>query len=177
MRILLLAFTFLTTAAAAQSPAIQAPELSPDLEPLKIFVGKWEINAKWTSGSKLWARNTYRVGLGGKFIEASTFAKDGEGEVYERYRTVFFWDKVKKTFVTHGYSFDGTVSIVNLKSEKTDDGRTIVESQWNPAGGSMTVKQRLEAIDNDSYSWKVWGREGGDGEWNPMMDGVWKRVK
>lgn len=162
---------------SAQTTETKPQKLSADFKPLEVFVGEWEVTAEWTNGTKLWAKNDYRIGLGGNFLEATTFAKDDEGEVYERYRTVFLWDKTRETFVSHGFSHDGTVSVTDQKTRKTEDGRTIVESQWTPAGSPMTIKQKLEVIDHDSYSWKVWGRQGADGEWNSMMVGTWKRVK
>jgi len=155
----------------------RTPELSKELEILKPFLGTWEVNGEWAGGGKLWARNHYKIGLGGKFIEASTFAKDGDGKVYERYRTIFSFDKKKKSVVSHGFTYDGTTSVVDMKTEKNDSGRSIAISQWTPTNGTTTIKQKTEFVDDDSYRWQVWSRMSDDGDWTEIMNAVWKRAK
>lgn len=177
-RCLFLMLTVLPTAVAQDTKAPAAePEiqLAEDLAVLKPFLGTWEVNGQWSSGTKLWARNIYRVGLNGRFVESSTFAKDGDGDVYERYRTVFAWDKKNDRFITHGFTYNGDVSTVELKTEKTDDGRAVLISEWSPDGSDAKISQRMEIIDAASYRWQVWSQRTPDAEKQEIMNAVWKR--
>ena len=140
------------------------------------FLGSWEINTNWTNGNKLWSRNKYTVGIGGNFVNAVTYAKDGDGEPYQRYFTVFSYDKQKQQFQSYGFTYDGTVTIVDNKVSLVD-GKTRIASQWDSGNG--TIKQEVQMVSKDRYSWKVWMKPANStGEdWQPLMDGVWKRVK
>lgn len=54
------------------------------LAKLQPWVGNWEVNTEWEGGRKLWARNEYKIGLGGRFLIADTYTKDSDGKVYHR---------------------------------------------------------------------------------------------
>ncbi|HMQ16771.1 MAG TPA: hypothetical protein PKC49_12435 [Phycisphaerae bacterium] len=160
------------------SPGPRPTELQGPIEKLSPFLGTWEIEATWSSGEKLWARNEYRVGVGGRFLEATTFARDGDGKVYERYLTIFCYDAAKKAFVSHGFTFDGTAKVTPVDVGE-EAGRPIVSLQWKIGEGDAApeFRQRVAFVDGDSYRWQVWTRSGGAEDWSPMMDGVWKRVR
>ena len=151
------------------------PELSDNLQCFAPYIGTWVIDNQWANGEKLWAKNKYEVGLGGNFVITRTWAKDGDGEPYERYSTIFAWDKKKNTVVSHGFVFDGTVQHVDVEVEKSN-GQELIRSQWQPDPSSdMTIKQEVSIIDENQYGWKVWSRADDSAEFQPMMDGVWKR--
>lgn len=150
-------------------------ELNEHLKCFAPYIGTWEIDTEWASGGKLWARNKYEIGLGGNFVMARTWAKDGDGEPYERYLTIFSWDKAKKRVVSHGFTFDGSVQQVDMEVESSG-GKEIIRSQWQPnPAADMVIKQEVSLIDKNQYGWKVWSRANESAEFQPMMDGVWKK--
>lgn len=157
--------------AAGDTPLAGKP-----LEPFAPFLGTWEIKATWSSGEELHAFNTYTPIMNGAFVEASTKVSDNNGPLYVRYKTIFAHHKETNTIVAHGFTYDGSVSEVTTNVEKQEDV-TVIESSWNPNDGPVTIRQRVETIDNDSYSWKVWVSAPNDPTtWNQLMDGVWKRL-
>lgn len=162
-------------ATAFESPAAPEKLVDGEIAKLQPWIGNWEINSKWASGQALWARNEYRVGLGGKFVEADTYAKDGDGEPYHRYKTIFTFDESKKKFVSYGFTSDGKVQVVENKLEQVD-GKVALTSSW--AMGETEVKQTVKILNNDEYAWNVWMRPvEGDAEWAQSMEGTWKRVE
>lgn len=157
----------------------RAAHLSPDaladgpLAPYVPFLGTWEIHHHWKDGTPIWSLNEFEIGPGGNFVIARTFTRDGDGKVYERYHTYFSHDE-EKGIVSHGFTYDGSVSIVEgIESfeGKTGPGFT---SYWSP--GSAQVKQSVEILDTDSYRWRVWTRTEDSQPWHEIMDGVWKRI-
>ena len=141
---------------------------------LQPWVGNWEINAEWTGGSKLWARNEYKVGLGGKFLIANTYVKDDDGKLYHRYKTIFTYSDKEKKYVSHGFTADGTVQVV--ENEVTEiEGKPVITSSWEKDG--TEVKQTVTMADADGYVWKVWTRPVDQEEWKQAMTGTWKRVE
>ena len=159
---------------------VPVPELDEKLSVLKPFLGDWEIDAKWVGGGDLWAKNEYRVGVGGKFVEARTYAKNEEtGEVYCRYLTIFAWDDEESKIVSHGFTFEGK-SVLNLYMDvsKTKNGVSEISSTWNPAPGSPSeIKQTITLVNEDHYQWQVWSRPDEKSEYSQMMNGVWQRIK
>ena len=156
----------------------RSANLAPDsladgpLAPYIPFLGTWEINHQWKDGTPIWSLNEFEIGPGGKFIIARTFTRDGDGEVYERYHTYFSHDE-EKGMVSHGFTYDGSVSIVEgieAFEGKTGPGFT---SYWSP--GSAQIKQTVEILNADSYRWRVWTRTEDSQAWTQIMDGVWKR--
>src|ERR1700687_1194632 len=73
--------------AANDKPAGKGEEKK--LAPLDRMLGEWEINARWTSGEELHARNVIDWGISKKFITAKTFVKNPDGTEYQRYDAVF----------------------------------------------------------------------------------------
>ena len=160
------------TKTAKSSPG---KELNENLKCFAPYIGTWVIDTEWANGEKLWAKNQYEVGLGGNFVVAKTWAKDGDGEPYERYLTIFAWDKKKNTVVSHGFVFDGSVQKVDMEVATSND-KELIRSQWQPnPSGEMTIKQEFSVIDENHFGWKVWSRANDSADFQPMMDGVWKR--
>jgi hypothetical protein len=157
--------------------AVAAPELDENLSPLLPYLGYWEVNSEWSSGDKLWARNEFSIGLGGKFVEARTYTKDEDGTAYCRYLTIYAWDKEQSKIVSHGFTYDGTTSLgLPLETSTSADGKPQLNSMWKPDPKSdAEIKQTITIIDDGSYSWKVWSRPDEDGKFEQIMDGVWKK--
>ena len=148
---------------------------SGEISKLKPFIGNWEVTTEWANGQTLWARNEYRVGLGGKFVEADTYAKDGNGKPYHRYRTIFTYDESKKKFVSYGFTNDGTVQVVENDVEDID-GKIALTSSW--AAGKTEIKQTVREMSDKQFGWKVWMRPAdGESDWNQSMDAKWERVE
>ena len=149
--------------------------LNEKLECFAPYLGTWVIESEWAGGDKLWAKNMYEAGLGGNIVVAKTWAKDGDGEVYQRYLTVFAWDKEKQKIVSHGFMNDGTSQQVVMDVDNTD-GKDVIRSQWQPSPASeMVIKQQVSIIDENQYAWKVWSRATESAEFESIMEGVWKR--
>jgi hypothetical protein len=166
------------TLVAQQTKAPDAqhePQLNENLKCFAPYLGTWVIESEWSNGGKLWAKNKYTIGLGGNFVMARTWAKDGDGEPYERYLTIFAWDKAQNKVVSHGFTYDGSVQQVDMEVE-TSDGKELIRSQWQPSpANDMVIKQEVSIIDENQYGWKVWSRADESAEFQPLMDGVWKR--
>jgi hypothetical protein len=161
---------------SASHNSIRPNELTGSIAKMAPFLGNWEIEAKWADGTPLWARNEYRVGIGGKFVEANTYSKDKEGNVYERYATVFGYDEKAKHYAAHGFTFDGSMKVTPFELSD-DNGHLVYSSQWKVGEGDQATefKQSVTFLDNDSYRWLVSSRKP-NADWEPMMDGVWKRA-
>ena len=173
-RCLTLVVSILLVALGASADDRAADLAGTPMEALSDLIGDWEVEATWSDGSRLWSRNEFRVGLGGQFVVARTFAKEAEGQRYERYLTYFAYDADSGTWKTYGFTYDGTVSVVDDVEVSTVDGRLLFASRW--ASGDDEVRQTLEVTSKDSYNWKVWVRPDSGAEWTQIMDGDWKRV-
>lgn len=164
-------------AAAPMLAPLKAPprpaKLAGPLEPLNYLLGAWEIHGTWLDGRPIDARGEYRVGLAGQFLESSTTATDENGKPYERYFTVFSHDAETGRFTAHGFTFDGTAKSTEFHVNASGDA-PLYHSEWSVDGSNL--RQSITPIDKDSFAWKVSIQPGAQGEWQPMMDGVWKRV-
>ena len=170
----LAAASLLCSSSLAQPAAKNtSPFETAQLRPLTGFLGNWEINAKWSDGTPLWSRSEFTVGLGRRFLVARTFTKNGEGQLYQRYLTYFGIDKETQHLVSHGFTFDGTMAVVDPVEMGGEPGHESLTSEWSNAG--TTVKQTVQLTSANAYSWKVWIRTGED-PWQQIMDGVWIRV-
>lgn len=148
------------------------------LEPLMPFIGAWEIEARWSFGQDLWSRNEYRVLMNGSFVEAITWAKDGEGTPYARYLTVYAWDPEQNAIVGHGFTNDGSASALAMRPIREDDRLIALGAEWptSDAEDASVIRQQVSIPDGDDYRWQVWMIQP-DGTTTQMMDGVWKRVR
>lgn len=140
--------------------------------PLEVFapyIGDWEINSAWGDGTTLWSRNEYRVLLGGAFVQATTWAKDGGGEAYPRYFTVYASEA--GAIKAHRFTYDGTVTALDMSPIAEGKG---LAAEWGeyPA----RIRQWVDAPEGDSYRWRVWVLRDADAEPAPAMDGIWKRM-
>lgn len=161
------------SAVAEEGPEATGPFKNAKLNSLAGYLGTWEIDAKWADGTPLWSRNEFTVGLGGNFLVARTFARDGDGPVYERYLTYFGIDKETGNLFSHGFTYDGTTAVISPVVRGGEEGRESLTSQWS--SGPATIKQTVQLTSPKTYSWKVWVQTGED-QWQQIMDGVWTRV-
>jgi len=166
----------LATTATADAPAVEesAPFSGTPLEALAGYLGNWEINGAWLNGTPIWSRNEFTVGIGGNFLVGRTFTKNEKGELYERYLTMFAHDAKSGNFKSHGFTFDGTVTVVDPLEVGGEAGQESITTKWSSGGSDL--KQSVQLTSKTSYSWKVWVRETGTQDWTLIMDGVWKRV-
>jgi hypothetical protein len=167
-RLLLIAFTLLSAdrLCAADEPA------SPDkLAPLAPFAGEWQIDAKWSDGRPLHARNLYTWGLGKKIMTSKTFVT-ADGKEYQRYEGILAWHPDKKSLFHISFTYDGSLSqsIVEMPSKDT------LHIGFVPfeAGKPSQVRQVIRFLDNDHFNWVV-SLKDGDG-WKQIMDGTWVRT-
>lgn len=137
------------------------------------YLGDWEVATQWADGTPLWARNEFRVGLGGKFIEARSFTKDENDEIYERYYTIFAIDPESGTFTSYGYTYDGTVTIVEGIEVDNADGSGTMTTEWS--AGADAIRQTVSVTSDESYNWKVWSK-GAEEDWALIMDADYQRV-
>ena len=155
------------------SPAGDAPLDGTPLQALAGYIGDWEINTTWADGSELWSYNEFRPGLGGSFLEITTSAKDENGKVYERYFTIFAYDSASDRLQSYGFTFDGTVTVVEDIELEGDASNAALTSQWGSP--ESQIRQTIRLVSSDTYNWKVWS---GDGQnWELIMDADWQRVE
>ncbi|MEZ6243033.1 MAG: hypothetical protein R3B57_08320 [Phycisphaerales bacterium] len=179
-RTVIVSAALMSLAALAAAPML-APMKAPPrpkklvgaMEPFNYLLGSWEIHGTWVDGRPINAHNDYRVGVAGKFLEINTTATDDEGKPYERYLTVFTHDDSTGTYTSHNFTFDGTSHAAEFQVNTSGEA-PLFSSEWSVEDANL--KQSLTPIDDDSYAWKVWVQPGGQGDWQPMMDGVWRRV-
>lgn len=147
------------------------------LEMFSPYIGNWEINDRWSTGETLWARNEYRVLMNGAFVEATTWAKDGDRPPYARYRTIFAWDPEAKSLVSHGFTMDGTAETHRMEMLDAD-GSTAISAEWpmSDAENAPSIRQHVHMPKDGSYRWQVWMVPAGGGDPAVMIDGEWIRV-
>ena len=168
----LVAFLGLITAsfAAAESGTLEGTPL----EGLTAFLGNWEVETQWADGTPLWARNEFRIGLGGNFIEASSFTKDENDKVYERYYTIFANDTESDSITSYGYTYDGSVTIIEGINVANVDGFVTMTTEWS--AGADAIRQTVSVTSNETYHWKVWAKSAGQEGWALIMDTDYQRV-
>lgn len=159
-------------AAAFEAPQPRSKLVDGPIARLKPILGAWEIDAEWADGSPLWARNEYRIGLGGKFVVADTYAKNSSGGVYHRYMTVFGYDPDEETYYSWGFVYDGAAKRVPIQIDEKE-GRLTLTSEWEASPGAM-IRQQVTVAAEDHYDWQVWQKR--DGDWSEIMNGQWKRA-
>ncbi len=176
LRCLPLAVAAAATSQPASPPLVEpAPtELVASLAALEPLVGTWDIEATWSWGQPLRARNVFERGIGGAVLECRTIVSDAGGPAYARYHTIYAWDAERETIVAHGFARDGQATEIELERIEDAAGpafQTLAEQE------GTTIRQRLELVDDDAYRWRVWSRAAeGDEPWEELMDGTWRRV-
>ena len=159
--------------AAAMPAGIRSADASllegTPLGMLAPYIGDWEVSGAWADGTALWARNEYRVLMGGAYVDVLTWAKDGAGDPYLRYYTVFAWDEAAGGLVSHGFQTDGVASTNPMS--RADDGAVLAEWGAYPA----RIRQRVGPVEGDAYPWRVWMIAGEGAEPSMMIDAEWVR--
>lgn len=175
MLLVLIYFLLFPTASHSQDlPKAPVKLVEGPMAKLAPILGTWEIDAEWANGSSLWARNEYKVGLGGKFVEAKTYAKNNSGVAYQRYLTVFGYDESSKEYTSWGFTYDGTEKTVPISVEEKE-GKMTLTSEWSQ-DESTRIRQSVAIADGDNhYEWKVWQKSESE-DWIEIMNGKWKRV-
>lgn len=136
--------------------------------------GVYEIEATWADGAPIYARNVYTPVLGGAFMHAITTTNDADGELYDRYLTIY--SATDEGAVTaHGFTYDGTIQDLAMTAATTDAGHTAYRSSWS-SGPGTTIKQEIVLDRPDSYAWRVWFGSEADDQWEQIMDGRWRRT-
>jgi len=140
------------------------------LAPLSRFIGNWVIDAKWVDGNDLHARASYEWGLGKKIIKYKVWVGQGVDE-YLRYEGVIAYHPMRKQIVEYSFAFDGGITEVVLDVKDADTVQTGFTA-FDPANPPK-VRQVLKFTGNDKHAWTV--EVSADGQWQQIMDGVWKR--
>lgn len=156
-----------TTARAGEVPLDGTP-----LSALAGYIGNWEIDTEWTDGSRLWGRNEFTVGLAGQFINIDTYARDNDGEKYQRYFSVYSADPETGALRAYGFNFDGSVTVVDDIELTGDVADATLTTRWS--AGDSEIRQTIQLISENEYTWKVWSGSGDD--WELIMDDTWRRV-
>jgi hypothetical protein len=136
----------------------------------KYVGGEWKIQATWSSGEALSARQSFVWGPGKKFIRSAVYVKTpADGTEYMRYETIYGVREGK--LIGWGFNFDGTTSEIEMRV--ISDTALAVDRTMEGAGGKVTLKQTITLTDDDHFAWKVWTDR--DGQQTQLMDGVWIR--
>jgi uncharacterized protein YndB with AHSA1/START domain len=158
-----LVLTALLSFAAPASAGLQGR--LAELEPL---LGTWEVETTWASGQKLWSRAEYVEGIGGRTIQATVFVKDGDGEPYQRYFTVFAFDTQRDQLVAHFFNHDGSYLTMDFDL----DGRTL-STEWSEEGTAF--RDRSELVEDGVLHWTVEMKPADASEFTTIMDALWHR--
>jgi len=147
-----------------------AGPLRGELAQLERFIGTWEVEARWSSGARMWARTRYEPALDGHFLAARTVVIEENGTLYERYRTMIAHDPAKGVFPLHSFTFTGDYRVLDFRPD--GDGRFVVE--WSMGGSQLKELTALHG--DDRMEWKVWSRKSAEAEWDLLLDAEWKKV-
>lgn len=134
------------------TPGVQ---LDSHLAPLKRFLGgQWEVRGTWSSGEPLHARTIYELGVGGRFIQARTYAVQDDGTEYQRYETLYGWNTGNETLTYTRYAADGNIAEGTITS--TDADTLSYRGAKGSPSASGTIGQTIEFLSNDEARWIVW---------------------
>jgi uncharacterized protein YndB with AHSA1/START domain len=136
--------------------------------PVDSLIGTWRIDAVWSDGTALWAQAEYRPVLGGAFVEGRVFVRDGDGPLYQRYRSFFTGAEEPGAVVAHTFSADGASAESLLQVEGH-----VITTAWS--AGGMTIAERMELESAEVMRWQVW-ITGADDDRKEIMDGTWRKV-
>lgn len=141
------------------------------LESLAPFIGDWEVETTWSNGTALWARNEYRVMLGGAYIDVLTWARDGEGDPYLRYYSVYRWDTEQEKIVATGFQSDGTSESLVMEPGGDAGG---FRTEWGEY--PMRIRQSIGVPEDGRYAWKVWMLAGAEAEPAELISAEWVKT-
>ncbi len=144
------------------------PPLQGELARLEPILGTWEIDAKWTGGMAIWSRATYTVGIGGNSIEGRVRVRDGDGEPYDRYLSVYTYDAERSQFVAHTFQNDGSYKAQDIQL----DG-DVLTTEWEENG--VQIRDESTFKPGGFLNWKVGVKPPGAEEYQTMMDADWTK--
>lgn len=154
--------------------ALNSPRsLAPGLRSLERLVGGWETSSKWPDGRSLWARTEYRLGNSGRFIDATTWTVDAEGNGYHGDETIFTEGSVENSGRVVSFNSRGRVSVMNWNSKVEEEQANLAISQTTPTGSMLL--QELRFTSATAFDWRAAERKSDDAPWNDLVTGVWLR--
>lgn len=159
-----------------ESQPIELPAddgLSDDLAALAPLLGGWETAGDPRSGEPAWLRTEYRRGLGGRFVDTTTWLIDADD----------VWTRVSEAVLTAApdadrlelvrFASDGAVTTATMEVAHGTAGTGLVmESQ--PATGPA-LRELVSLSSPDSYRRQAWLRTPGSTEWTADNDARWLR--
>ncbi|MEM6795511.1 MAG: SRPBCC domain-containing protein [Acidobacteriota bacterium] len=145
--------------------------LHDSLKELEPFLGVWELETAWANGQKLWSKSEYTPVLNGRFVRVITRVRDGDGEPYTRYRALIGAGAQAGEFEATSFQNDGSKSAVTYRM--TEPGHL----EWEWSTGQMNVRESYRSLDAENARWRVFMRQGEEGEWGQMLDGTWKKAE
>jgi len=148
-------------------------QLDSHLASLRRFLGgQWEVHGTWSSGEPLHARTIYELGVGGKFIQARTYALQDDGTEYQRYETLYGWNAADEALAFTRYAYDGNIAQGTITS--TDADTLSFAAAKDSPSASGTIGQTIEFLSDDEARWTVW-LETSEGK-QQLIDATWKRT-
>ncbi len=139
--------------------------------PLETLLGGWEINDRWSDGRPLWARNEYRIGLNGLFIDATTWTKNDDGEISELYNNVFAGTPEGGQLIS--FAHDGGIS--ESRWIPIEDGQIPTILLNGGPSGAAEFEQDIKIPTAGEYQWSVRTRTNENPAWQKLIDGTWLR--
>jgi len=136
--------------------------------PVDTLIGTWQIDAEWADGTILWAQAEYRPVLGGAFVEGRVFVRDGDGPLYQRYRSFFTGAEEPGAVIAHTFSADGSHAESRLQVVGS-----VITTEWS--ADQTTIAERMEIESAERMRWQVWITVA-DAVRTQVMDGVWRKV-
>lgn len=145
-------------------------------ERLRPFIGTWTTDAIWNSGEPLVGRSVFRMGHASGYAVADTFAKDGDGPEYHRYRSMYVRD-ADRGWMAYSSDFAGALSDVSITFRDEDAGLAIDTRNQMTQGEQVSEIDQTSAITGpETFRWTVRMRSLPDGAWTPLMNAVWRRA-
>lgn len=167
-RLLATMLIVLSTAPAAWCATDTEP--SP-LDVLAPYVGGvWEVNGKWADGNALEAHEIFEWGPGKKWITCKTFLHRKDGQLFQRYETVFGVKDGKLT--TWGFTFNGKMDTNEWKV----DGKRMHTASTMPGvdvQSGSTLYQSIEQVEPNKFRWVV--EQETNGQKQLLIDANWIR--
>ncbi len=164
-------FVFLAATVLAASAFAQ------DFKALQPFVGTWEGVVEMEAamgGGKLPGSVTFEWAPGGKALRSSMTMEIG-GQKVPGSEGLTSWHPGRKAFYFVDTGSDGSWSEGTIVP-KGDNGWYYEWQTHTAEGQVMTMKQEQQFVDADTYTWRVFMKQGE--QWIPIMKLVtFKRVK
>jgi uncharacterized protein YndB with AHSA1/START domain len=160
---------------AIPAPPADAADAAGAAERLRPFIGTWTTRATWSSGESLVGRNVFRMGHASGYAVVDTFARDGGGPEYHRYRSMYVRD-ADRGWMAYSADFAGRLSGVPITLRDAESGLAIdTRNAMTTADGRSEIDQTSAIIGPDTFRWTVRMRSLPDGPWESLMDTMWTR--